>query len=760
LQALLLALTLAIMAVVLIPCVTGQTSDPHWDMDPRGQVDSSGHLLPTRDLGPADVAWLQVVAVGLAGLALAAHVAAGGRLRWMMVALAGAGGLAAAWHRPQHIDSLSRGGDWIAAFAVALAAIHLAQHQQPRRWLAAGLIALLPTLAIQAATYVFYDHRQTVEYFREHQSAITAGRAMLPGTAAYEQYVRRMQDWAAFGAFGLSNVFGSIAMALTCLAGACAGSLWLRGDRRRAAAGAALTCMGLFAMALSRSRGAGLTLGLVVLMVLILGPRRLLGCGAKHSLAAPGFRWRAIFPLLLPFVVIALVLVRGWMGPPWGHASLSLYFRYLYWQGALHLLLARPALLLAGIGAGGFQDAFAHFKSAYCPEDVISTHNVWLDLIAMLGAGGLAWSAFLFSCLWPSTPAPLPVGEVRVRAASPGPSSAADPAESSQPRPAQMIPALALTVVVFGIQARMQPDILATPTSVLAWAASAMSFLGLLSLLVSGQWLDATALDAGLLLAATALLTHGQIEMTFHQPGACILAVLIMGLACSRWHPRGTGGRRWGGWLAAILLFCAALAMAGWYALPVTRQQAALANGAERWVDQDYDGTLRQLQAACAAVPTDPRAYRWRIWIELTRARAMDAGNPAAQQADFRAIADILTSARAAGLNDDMLLRVEAGADQQRWQLLHDPGALSDAQTAWRELVRRSPYNARSWLELALVQLDLHQYAEAKTTFAQALVVGERLSMDPAGPLTSAERQRFEDRWHTAAPASEPHPRE
>jgi hypothetical protein len=749
LRALLLALTLVLLAVVLIQCVVSQTPDPHWDIDPRAHVDASRRLLPTRDMGPQTIAWLHVASVGLAAAALAAHLAAGGRLRWGMVALAVAGAAPAVWHMHEHVDSLTHGAAWLAGFALALAAMHLAEHEQPRRWLVAGLLALLPALALQAAAYVFYEHRQTIAYFQENQSAMAAARSLLPGTSAYEQFVRRMQDWAAFGALGLSNVFGSIVMALTCLAMACAGSLWFRGWRGRAAMPAALAGMGLLALVLSRSRGAGLTLALVLVLLLVLGPRRLLGRGAAgRFVASASARRRVFLPLLLPLLVVSLVLVRGWMGPPQGHGSLSLYFRYLYWQGTLHMLLAQPARLLAGVGAGGFQDAFAHFKSAICPEDVASSHNVWIDDWAILGVGGLAWAVFLLACL---RPAPATVK-------SPIPDQGEDRGQPfPQPRPAEMIPALTLTGLVFGFQALIQTDVMVSMQSFLPWATGAIAFLGLLSLLVSGQWLDGPALDGGLLLAATALLAHGQIEMTFYQPGACAIAMLVMGLAAGA-PRRPTAGdwQRWGGGLAALLVLAAAIVMAAWYAIPVAQQQAALADGAQRLVDQDLDGTLRDLEAACAAVPTDPRIYRWRAWLELTRARSEHADNAVAREADFRNIGAILDAARRAGLDDNLLLRLRAQTSYEQWRLTGAAAALRDAQAAWQTLIRRSPYNPRSYLELALIELDLQRYAQAQADYAQALAVGNRLALDPAGPLTAVERQRFDDRWRAVAPVPPP----
>ena len=101
----------------------------------------SAAAVPALSLGPAGAAWLDAMALAAAGVAMLVHVRAGGAIRWLDLALVAIGGLAAAIHLPRHIDNVYIGGGWIGAAALAVAALHLAQHTAARRWFIAAILA-------------------------------------------------------------------------------------------------------------------------------------------------------------------------------------------------------------------------------------------------------------------------------------------------------------------------------------------------------------------------------------------------------------------------------------------------------------------------------------------------------------------------------------------------------------------------------------------------------------------------------------------
>jgi hypothetical protein len=162
------------------------------------------------------------------------------------------------------------------------------------------------------------------------------------------------------------------------------------------------------------------------------------------------------------------------------------------------------------------------------------------------------------------------------------------------------------------------------------------------------------------------------------------------------------------------------------------------------------------LADACAAVPTDPRIYRWRATFAMERARAVDAGDSTRLRTDYHAVWAVLNQATLAGLDDNILVRLRAQAAGELWRLTGSAAALRHAEFAWREAVRRSPCNPRDYLQLALVQLDAGHDAAARVTFDQAVAVGRKLALDPSGPLTESEIQMFQDRWRARPPTSAP----
>jgi hypothetical protein len=64
-----------------------------------------------------------------------------------------------------------------------------------------------------------------------------------------------------------------------------------------------------------------------------------------------------------------------------------------YW----HIPFWKPVWL--GVSPAGFADLYLFCKSPFNPEEIVSTHNVFIDYVVMLGIGGLSWSSLLMAWL-------------------------------------------------------------------------------------------------------------------------------------------------------------------------------------------------------------------------------------------------------------------------------------------------------------------------------------------------------------------------
>ena len=390
-----MAATVAVLAPILIQCLVGIAPELYWDVDPR----SSMANIPITVLGPAATAWLDVISILLAAAALAVHVWAGGAISWPTVVLAAAGAVACAWHMPEHAGNMFRCGLWLAAVALAVAAAHLANHERPRRFIAAALIAMLLPLAIKAAWFVWVEHPATVHEFMEHRKDVLESQGWTVGSPQDLIYQRRLETPEATGVFGLSNPFGSVVAACTLVAAA--GGVWLLRARRwaRPLPMVVIALLGVFTVALSRSRGAAVATALAMLLLGLIVLARKQRFLRDHL---------GTIAILFVVAAVGAVLLRGWKGPPpTVQGERSVYFRYQYWKGAERIMAApgsseRPGIserLLRGIGPAALQPLYSIYKDPLNPEEVTSTHNVFVDLITMLGIGGLVWSVMLLMWL-------------------------------------------------------------------------------------------------------------------------------------------------------------------------------------------------------------------------------------------------------------------------------------------------------------------------------------------------------------------------
>ena len=731
--------TTSVIALVFLPCVVMIRPDLYWDADP--QLGLAGAMTA---LGPAGVMWLTVLSVAAAGAALWVHLLAGGRICKITLTLAGFGGLGCLYHMSRHALSLYICGGWLGAVALAVAGLHLGQHRQPRRWMITALAALLMPLAFDAVSYVFVEHPMMLESFQQQESQLLAARGLAAGSTQHQEYARRLAVADATGPFGLSNVFGAVLTALVLIAAAITMDQFVRRPRLlgRAALFAAATVLGFTALWLTRSRGALLACAAGVGLVALAG-----GAADRPKLR----RWLPVAAWSLIGLAFLAVVARGLAGPPDSpRGERSLLFRSYYWQGAGRIFGEHPWL---GVGPGSFKDAYTRLKNPLSPEEVVSSHSVFVDLAAMLGLPGLAWCGLLGFWLARASGGTL-AGTAVDRG---GPIATAD---RGKVRPA------VLAALVLGTQ-----FILEWPSNLLIellglWIAGLVLFIycGASSGSLGARWPQ-----AGLFAAAVALVLHGQIEMTFYHPGATQLAWFVVALAAAGAladHDEPTAGDpakpgpRWGGGgglkglirgrgqgLTPGLFFAVALLLALAFAVPLTRQQSALKRAASRRQQRDVDGAIRHLDDAIDALPGDPRPYILKTGMGLEKAAAAAARGDTPQLLRMvESSLAVLDRAEAAGLNDLRLLHRRAVIHQWAAKTLGDPAQGLTAVELLRRVCDRSPHSKTNCLTLADLLWDLDQRDEARRTYRRCLQISDRLYLDPVDQLNKQERGHIEQR--------------
>lgn len=724
----LLAAALAVLALVILPCVVSLLPTIYFDVDPRSEVGRQ----PTVALGPAGVAWYQVACLVVAAIAMAVSARAGATLRWGACALVAVGMIACAYHLPRGDANALHAGGWVAASALALAALHLGQFAEARRWMIAGMVAMLVPLGVQAIWYVLAEHPATVASYLATEADTLESRGWETGSAQHELYRRRVTDWQAVGRFGLSNVFGSVVAGFTMLGAAVTLGVWRAGAWRRAALLAAAVGLGAMAVLLSRSAGAvvGLMAGTAVLAL------------AGASMRWP--TWRKAMPaaaVALVVLAFAAVLVRGMLGPPETVAGeRTVLFRFQYWQAAARIIGHDPlASALLGIGPAGFAEAYLWAKNPLNPEEVNSTHNVFIDYIVMLGLGGWALSAALLLWLWQAGKAAC----VTLGADEVPPAAVESPQPTWAGLPQVNLLLATAAALVFGVAYVVElPRML--PEWAVLWLAGVLSFIAVTAMVATRRLWPARWGAAGLLAAATVVLVHNQIEMTFFQfsaaPIVCVLVALAAaGASLPAATPRGGALR----YVPAVTIAVAAVALLVGHTVPAARQQAKLSAAATALQQGQGGDALRLLDEAGADAPSDATVLRWRVAFRLAGARqAADAGR---RDVAARWLAEALAvlQATAGHVRPTALHRHQAEVHEQAAALLGDASRRELALVHREQVVVHTPYSLADHVRLGDARWEAGDHEQAAAAYRRAIQISAWNYLDPARQLAEPEHDRL-----------------
>jgi O-antigen ligase len=565
-----------ICLIAVMRCVTGFAPQVVFDFDPASTP------LPFAGLGPAGSLWLDVAllvacACGLAGVSLGRR-----GLDWALVVLAFAPTPLVWWHARDSLEGWRVGATWASA-AIACATIaHLARERGIRIVVVTLLLAVIAPLLLRGAANVTYEYQDTVAQFDEQRSQILLDKGWQEDSPQAQIFERRLRQREPTGWFLTTNIYGSLmAFGMVAMLG-----LAISARRARLDSGwiglfslaALLSAAGLLA---TRSKGA-ILVGVFGVLVLL-----------APIVVARARRWLQRFgpAVAVAAIVLALggVVMRGVTLPEGFLGEKSLLFRWHYMQASASIIAEHPLL---GVGPGGYQVAYTIHRVPRNPEEVASAHSVFWDWLCALGVTGAAWAALAIVLLWRAGGALRDQDDSQVNETAP-----------DQPRG----PPIAGRAVLFSAAIVAA---LGLGAGVLI-ESNALDGLGLFVRLIGVGGYMVLALSIGRVLAdgdqtiatwalatgAIVLVVHGQIEMTFVQPGSVVWAMCLLGVAGGA--RAGAAGPAGVGWIAALAALGAAAGLAVAAAMPATRQQSIELDAAARlWPIAEARSAVRTLVGA------------------------------------------------------------------------------------------------------------------------------------------------------------------
>lgn len=745
----LLGCGILVLTVVLVLMMVPMLPTLFFDTDPRSNTAG----LPMTVLGPTHSAWLAVLSMGLCAVVMVLHHLTGNKIGWISSLLVMAGMGVCWYHMGDSVESMHRSTLWAGAMALALAARHLADHDRIRRLFVASLLAMLVPMALQSILFVLVEHPATVEMFHETEDAFLKSRGWAEGSAQHLLYLRRLSFNDATGPFGLSNVYGSVLAALTLMGLVVSGHVYRQWRATWAMIPMVCVVLGLATIYLTHSKGAVAVLAAGVMI-----------CLAMLLVNRLSDRARLTLPLLA-LVLIAgasvAVIARGAVGgvPKTADGERSILFRYQYWQGATRVVthMDRDAMLW-GLGPGQFKQSYVIHKDPLNPEEVTSTHNVFLDQWISLGIGGICWSLILLG--WVCKSGEL-AGEELTE--NPNPNALLSP---KGVRDKTIILVCLLAILVFGSRFAIQGITLLTPEALLVFTGSAIAFIVLTSIFLSEGWLTNSAMRGGLFVAGATLLIHNQIEMTFFHEGACSVAMFMVG---------ASGGGRLGQKnkknndgdkpfflrlvmpVAMIALLVMTVQIA---AKPMTKYQRYLAQ-AEKLLQahqlkidsnqlqkpEEFLKALGALEQANSIIPHSPRAWRWRVQLlaELVQG-SIQSGQRSRALVLFEHMEKVSQQAIETCPNDLMLLRQIATLQVAAADWFHQPARKSLALSNWNLILQLNPHGLMDHLSYADLLWNLGRKRDAVRAYERVIMVNNQTYLDPDKQLKDSDRQRCLDR--------------
>lgn len=716
-----IALT-GIAAVAVMRCVIVFVPQTLFDVDPASNPSPIAGLAMGGSL-MLDVLLLCFCAVGFIAIARS------GNQRWHLVLLALLPLPVILHHGFDDAGDIWRGATWVAAVLAAVVVAHLARQRTLRIVLAALLMAVIAPLLLRGTAQMTYEHADKIAAFEQRRETFLRERGWEQDSPAAQIFERRLRQPQPLGWFFTTNIYASgLVVAAVVL-----GGITLAIRRAKLPSGwmgftglLALAC--IFMVCLSGSRGA--MLALLAGLTLCLLP---LAASRVRPLLA---RFGPQVLLVLVAMAILGVVTRGLLLPESFLDERSLLFRWHYLISAAEAFAQNPLL---GVGPDGFQEAHMRFRLPRNPEEVISAHAVFADWAATLGILAVAWIALVVGMLWKAG------GALRVET----PDLTEDDRKRLMAFGLPIAGIVAVTAMGAGIAAEVH---VLDDISLFLRTMNIVGYVGLAAALI---WMfariDGRFKNWSLAAAATALVVHGQIEMTFFLHGSVVWAMCVVGLAAAGGGDNCCAGSstqgRWVCYAASGLIAVTAVVVLITGALPALTQQRLMQEAANvlHPPAQTRDGQMRQRTASAEELV---RAYAaWRI-------------NPLPLQAATRQYETAAMIAADPATRDAMLEQAIATADRlvaehpsheafsartalhARYAMLHDDDAawqraIDDA----RAVVERDPHGNMSWLMLGDHLWSSGRLKESAEAYERALRADDKFELDPLKRMPQRRRE-------------------
>ncbi len=723
---------LGITAIAIVRCVVAFAPQVVFDVDPA--------IDPTRlpGLGPAGSLLLDAILLAACGCGLLGETLTGRGLDRLIMLLALVPAPVVIWHGVRDFADLWRGSTWLAAAAACAVIAHLGRDRSVRLVVIALLVSVLVPVvmrgAIQSSVSVGPlslagpEYTDTIAEFEANRDAFFADHGWPEGSPAALIYERRLRQPDPRGWFPTANLFASmmafgLVMAVGLTAGAVKdglGSRWV-----------ALLALGVAgaggAMLMAHSKGA--MLAAVAGLALLAAP---LAGGRPRALVA---RHGGAIALSLVGVTLAAVVVRGGLLPESWLGERSLLFRWHYLRGAGRIFADHGLL---GVGPDGFQAAYTAARVPRSPEEVTSAHNLLADWLSTLGVSGVAWIGLVAVVLWRAG---------RRMGTAPDTGTGYVGARTMLWVTAGMAGVGLLSALV--IEAAALDSVgkeLARGVGVIGFVVAAMGLSHCLERTRGGivNWTLAAA--------TVTLVIHGQIEMTFFDPGSVTWVMCMLGLAGGAITNGTESGPVRAGWAAAVVLIAASGLSLTW-GVRAARAEAMMIEAAgyihPPAGNQPQQAAQRERAAAllCLArtryLPNDTGLIEEEVRQMIIAAQLAEGPRRAALAADAAALAE--TAVTRHGRPDAMALNSEA-----RWLEARLTGSWEKAIDATRRLTQIDPNGIAAWRRLGDVLWEAGRGADAAEAYERALVNDDNFELDPLRQLPRRDRELLRTRIETA----------
>ncbi len=715
-----------IVVIAVMRCVISFAPQIVFDIDPA--LDPT----PLAGLGPGGSILLDALLLLACACALVGEVLTKRGVDWMLLLLALAPAPLVIWHGLDDAGNLWRGSTWMAGMAACAVGAHLARDRSMRVILLALLLGVIGVLMVRGAAQILHEFPRDIAQFERTKDAFFAARGWEADSSQALTYERRLRATDPTAWFVTTNIFASF-MAVGFVVGLGAAICALKKQLTRVWVSASIIWAGLCAagLVLSGSKGA---------MLAAAGGSALLVLPVLHRRVETVFQ-RRIGIVAVGFILAALlgVVVRGALLPESFLGDKSLLFRWHYLVSAGRVVAEH---FLTGVGPDGFKAAYTAVRVPRNPEEVLSAHSMFVDWTTTLGVVGTAWTFLVLALLWRSG---------RASDTNDTKDNSAHDRDSRAPLYA------ALAVVLLGLLPAFFFEAIALDTA----TKEATRIAGVLAYVVAAAGLTVlfrrlppAALERICIGALVALVIHGQIEMTFFDPGSAVWALCLIGFV------GGATARRGGaivGYASAAVLLVGSVWLAGFGVAPALRAQQLMIQAADTLyppaVSRAEQARQRWEAADLLRSAYDHHLDTDYFLIEQAAKQFATASSFAEDARQLDLMERAIESVRRAIKDHHKPSSIALAGELYRLKALRtkDDADWSTAIEFARRMTKLDPYGIGSWKRLGDFQWERGRQFEAAQAYDRALQADANFELDELKQLPPHERQTLLDRIEQAS---------